>query len=157
MKPARPTPPKSRIRLSFLLPLIGFLILAGFASVALVSTLSGTRNTGQLPSVLIGKPVPATPVPLLDDVGQSLDLRASPDNPFWSISLPVGVRPAVPRHRPLLYWPSAFRSSVSPIRTNPPTRRPFWINMAIHLPRLVLIGRVSSDSPGVFTGCPKVM
>ncbi|MEL0076406.1 MAG: DsbE family thiol:disulfide interchange protein [Alphaproteobacteria bacterium] len=81
MKPARPTPTKSRLRLSFLLPLIGFLILAGFASVALFSTLSGTRNTGQLPSVLIGKKVPATPVPLLDDVGQSLDLAGFAGQP----------------------------------------------------------------------------
>ena len=67
---ARRTGPK----LSFILPLIGFLILAGFAAAALFATLSGSRNPAQLPSVLIGKRAPATPVPLLDNGMATLDL-----------------------------------------------------------------------------------
>ena len=67
---ARRTGPK----LSFILPLIGFLILAGFAAAALFATLSGSRNPAQLPSVLISKPAPATPVPLLDNGLGTLDL-----------------------------------------------------------------------------------
>ncbi len=62
-KDARRTGPK----LPFFLPMIGFLILASFAATALFATLSGNRNPEQLPSVLIGKPVPDTPIPLLDD------------------------------------------------------------------------------------------
>jgi hypothetical protein len=54
---ARRTGPK----LSFILPLIGFLILAGFAAAALFATLSGSRNPAQLPSVLIGKRAPCHP------------------------------------------------------------------------------------------------
>ena len=67
---ARRTGPK----LSFILPLIGFLILAGFAAATLFATLSGSRNPAQLPSVLIGKRAPATPVPLLDNGMATLDL-----------------------------------------------------------------------------------
>ena len=67
---ARRTGPK----LSFILPLIGFLILAGFATAALFATLSGSRNPAQLPSVLIGERAPATPVPLLDNGMATLDL-----------------------------------------------------------------------------------
>jgi cytochrome c biogenesis protein CcmG/thiol:disulfide interchange protein DsbE len=67
---ARRTGPK----LSFILPLIGFMILAGFAAAALFATLSGSRNPAQLPSVLIGKRAPATPVPLLDNGMATLDL-----------------------------------------------------------------------------------
>ena len=67
---ARRTGPK----LSFILPLIGFLILAGFAAAALFATLSGSRNLAQLPSVLIGERAPTTPVPLLDNGMATLDL-----------------------------------------------------------------------------------
>jgi cytochrome c biogenesis protein CcmG/thiol:disulfide interchange protein DsbE len=67
---ARRTGPK----LSFILPLIGFMILAGFAAAALFATLSGSRNPAQLPSVLIDKRAPATPVPLLDNGMATLDL-----------------------------------------------------------------------------------
>lgn len=75
---ARRTGPK----LSFILPLIGFLILAGFAAAALFATLSGSRNPAQLPSVLISKPAPATPVPLLDNGLGTLDLADFADEPL---------------------------------------------------------------------------
>ena len=40
-----------KARLSFLIPLVGFLVLAGFATLALVATLSGERDVSQLPHV----------------------------------------------------------------------------------------------------------
>ena len=50
----------SNLRLSFLLPLLAFAVLALFGAVALYSTLSGSRDPAQLPSVLVGKPAPQT-------------------------------------------------------------------------------------------------
>ena len=59
-----------RLRLSFLIPLVGFLVLAGFATLALVATLSGERDVSQLPSAMLGKPAPAAPLPdLMNDGG----------------------------------------------------------------------------------------
>ena len=50
----------SKLRLSFLLPLLAFAVLALFGAIALYSTLSGNRDPAQLPSVLVGKPAPQT-------------------------------------------------------------------------------------------------
>ena len=61
-------------RLSFLVPLAGFLILLGLSGAALISTLSGSRDITQLPSVLIGKPPPHTELALLSDNSAFLDL-----------------------------------------------------------------------------------
>ena len=55
----------NRFRPSFFIPLITFLGLAIIGGIALQGTLSGTRNPSQLPSVLIGKPAPDLPLPLL--------------------------------------------------------------------------------------------
>ncbi|MEC7208617.1 MAG: redoxin family protein, partial [Pseudomonadota bacterium] len=63
-------------RLSFLLPLLGFAVLLGFSAVALLATLSGTRDITQLPSVLIGKPPPPTELALLTEPSAFLDLSA---------------------------------------------------------------------------------
>ena len=51
------------IKLSFLLPLLAFLVLAGFATAALLATLRGERDVSQLPSTMIGKPVPQVDLP----------------------------------------------------------------------------------------------
>lgn len=75
-------PRRAGPKLSFVLPLVGFLILAGFAAAALFATLSGSRNPAQLPSVLISKPAPATPVPLLDNAAATLDLAAFAGQPL---------------------------------------------------------------------------
>ncbi len=69
-------------KLSFILPLVGFLILAGFAAAALFATLSGSRNPAQLPSVLISKPAPATPAPMLDNAAATLDLATFAGRPL---------------------------------------------------------------------------
>ena len=50
----------SKLRLSFFLPLLAFAVLALLGVVALYSTLSGSRDPEQLPSVLVGKPAPPT-------------------------------------------------------------------------------------------------
>ena len=50
----------SQLRLSFLLPLLAFAVLALVGTIALFSTLSGSRDPAQLPSVLVGKPAPQT-------------------------------------------------------------------------------------------------
>jgi len=57
-------------------------VLAIVAAVALYATLSGTRNPTQLPSVLVGKAAPETPVPLLDDPAKSLDLSRYAGQPL---------------------------------------------------------------------------
>ena len=50
-----PEAAREQARLSFLLPLLAFAVLALFGAVALYSTLSGSRDPAQLPSVLVGK------------------------------------------------------------------------------------------------------
>ena len=65
-----------RFRLSFLLPLLGFVILLGISGMALIATLSGNRDVTQLPSVLIGKAPPQTDLPLLSDPASFLDFSA---------------------------------------------------------------------------------
>ena len=68
-------------RLSFLIPLAGFLVLAGFATLALFATLSGERDVTQLPSAMLGKPAPTTPLPDLLNDGAAVsvaDLRGVP-------------------------------------------------------------------------------
>lgn len=52
---------KPPIKLTFLLPLAAFVILALVAAVALLGTMQGTRNQTALPSVLIGKKAPDLP------------------------------------------------------------------------------------------------
>jgi cytochrome c biogenesis protein CcmG/thiol:disulfide interchange protein DsbE len=63
-------------RLSFILPLLGFLILLSISGMALLGTLSGNRDVTQLPSVLIGKTPPQTDLPLLSDPTAFLDFSA---------------------------------------------------------------------------------
>ena len=50
----------SQLRLSFLLPLLAFAILALVGSIALYSTVLGNRDPTQLPSVLVSKLAPQT-------------------------------------------------------------------------------------------------
>ena len=61
------------LRASVLIPLVAFLVLAGFATAALMATLRGERDVSQLPSTMIGKAVPDVVLPRLDaeagDVG----------------------------------------------------------------------------------------
>ena len=68
-------------RLAFLIPLTGFLVLAGFASLALLATLRGERDMTQLPSAMVGKPAPAVALPDLRDAGgtvSAIDFKGRP-------------------------------------------------------------------------------
>ena len=68
-------------RLAFLIPLAGFLVLAGFASIALLATLRGERDMTQLPSAMVGKPAPAVALPDLRDAGgtvSAIDFKGRP-------------------------------------------------------------------------------
>ena len=56
-------------RLAFLIPLAGFLVLAGFVSLALLATLRGERDMTQLPSAMGGKPAPAVALPDCTAIG----------------------------------------------------------------------------------------
>lgn len=58
---------KQTNKLVFLLPVAAFFLFAVIVTIALFGTLSGTRNTDQLPSVLIGKPAPPLPITPLND------------------------------------------------------------------------------------------
>ena len=78
----------------FILPLFGFAVLLVISGIALFSTLSGTRDITQLPSVLIGKPPPQTELALLSEASEFLDFSAFSGEVIASISLPAGVRPA---------------------------------------------------------------
>ena len=66
----------SRFRPTFFIPLIAFLGLAIIGGLALQGTLSGSRKPNQLPSVLIGKPAPDIPLPLLQNNQAELALHA---------------------------------------------------------------------------------
>lgn len=72
----------SRFRPTFFIPLIAFLGLAIIGGLALQGTLSGSRNPNQLPSVLIGKPAPDVPLPLLQDSQAELALDAYRGQPL---------------------------------------------------------------------------
>ena len=74
--------PVRRRRLAFLIPLLGFLVLAGFASVALLATLRGERDMTQLPSAMLGKPVPVIELPDLRDPAGSVSAAELAGRPF---------------------------------------------------------------------------
>ena len=69
-------------RLAFLIPLAGFLVLAGFASIALLATLRGERDMTQLPSAMVGKPAPTVALPDLGDAGSTVSAIDFEDRPF---------------------------------------------------------------------------
>ena len=69
-------------RLAFLIPLAGFLVLAGFASLALLATLRGERDMTQLPSAMVGKPAPAAALPALGDAGSTVSAIDFKGRPF---------------------------------------------------------------------------
>jgi len=69
-------------RLAFLIPLAGFLVLAGFASLALLATLRGERDMTQLPSAMVGKPAPAVALPDLRDAGGTVSAIDFKGHPF---------------------------------------------------------------------------
>ena len=72
----------SRFRPTFFIPLIAFLGLVIIGGLALQGTLSGSRNPNQLPSVLIGKPTPDVPLPLLQNNQAKLALDAYRGQPL---------------------------------------------------------------------------
>ncbi len=61
----------SQMRLSFLLPLVAFGILALVGGMALYGTLSGSRDPTQLPSVFVDKAAPQTNLPRLVQTGSA--------------------------------------------------------------------------------------
>ena len=69
-------------RLAFLIPLAGFLVLAGFASIALLATLRGERDMTQLPSAMVGKPAPAVALPDLREAGNTVSAIDFKGRPF---------------------------------------------------------------------------
>ena len=72
----------SRFRPTFFIPLIAFLGLVIIGGLALQGTLSGSRNPNQLPSVLIGKPAPDVPLPLLQNNQAELALDVYQGQPL---------------------------------------------------------------------------
>ena len=72
----------SRFRPTFFIPIIAFLGLVIIGGLALQGTLSGSRNPNQLPSVLIGKPAPDVPLPLLKNSRAELALDAYRGQPL---------------------------------------------------------------------------
>ena len=69
-------------RLAFLIPLAGFLVLTGFASLALLATLRGERDMTQLPSAMVGKPAPTVALPDLGDAGSTVSAIDFEGRPF---------------------------------------------------------------------------
>ena len=72
----------SRFRPTFFIPIIAFLGMVIIGGLALQGTLSGSRNPNQLPSVLIGKPAPDMPLPLLQNSRAELALDAYRGQPL---------------------------------------------------------------------------
>ena len=64
------------------LPLILFAILAVIAAIALMMTLSGERKISELPSALVGKPVPVTELPSLIDAQAFVTIDGTRDAPY---------------------------------------------------------------------------
>ena len=69
-------------RLAFLIPLAGFLVLAGFASLALLATLRGERDMTQLPSAMVGKPAPTLALADFGDAGSTVSAIDFEGRPF---------------------------------------------------------------------------
>ena len=64
------------------LPLILFAILAVIAAITLMMTLSGERKISELPSALVGKPVPVTELPSLTDAQAFVTIDGTRDAPY---------------------------------------------------------------------------
>lgn len=64
------------------LPLLLFACFAVIASIALVMTLSGERKPSELPSALIGKPVPPTELPSLYNPQAFVNIEAATSQPY---------------------------------------------------------------------------
>ena len=108
-----------RRRLAFLIPLLGFLVLAGFASVALLATLRGERDMTQLPSAMLGKPAP---------VIELTDLR----DPSGSVSaVDLGGRP---------FLVNVFASWCAPCRAEAPA-------LALLAEQIEILGIAYKDRP----------
>ncbi|MGC6454311.1 MAG: DsbE family thiol:disulfide interchange protein [Candidatus Puniceispirillaceae bacterium] len=74
--------PVRRRRLAFLIPLLGFLVLVGFAGIALLATLRGERDMTQLPSAMLGKPAPAIALADLRDPSGTVSVSDLSGRPF---------------------------------------------------------------------------
>jgi len=68
--------------LAHFLPLILFALLAAMAAIALMSTLSGERKLSELPSALIGKPVPQTELANLFNEPAFITIRGATGTPY---------------------------------------------------------------------------
>ncbi|MBL6605100.1 MAG: DsbE family thiol:disulfide interchange protein [Alphaproteobacteria bacterium] len=68
--------------LTHFLPLLLFVCFASIASVALIMTLSGERKLSELPSALIGKPVPVTELPSLSNPQAFIKIEATTATPY---------------------------------------------------------------------------
>lgn len=71
-----------RRSLTHFLPLIFFALLAAIAAVALMSTLSGERKISELPSALIGKPVPETELENLFNDQEFITIKGATGMPY---------------------------------------------------------------------------
>lgn len=69
-------------RLAFAIPLAGFLVLAGFASIALLATLRGERDMTQIPSAMVGKPAPTAALPDLRDADGTVSAADFAGRPY---------------------------------------------------------------------------
>ena len=71
-----------RRSLTHFLPLIFFALLAVIAAIALMSTLSGDRKLSELPSALIGKPVPETELANLFNEQEFITIGGASGRPY---------------------------------------------------------------------------
>lgn len=69
-------------RLAFLIPIVAFLVLAGFAGIALLATLRGERDMTQLPSAMVGKPAPTAALPDLRNAEGTVSAADFAGRPF---------------------------------------------------------------------------
>ena len=81
MNDNRHRPARTR-RLAFLIPLAGFIVLAGFAGIALLATLRGERDMTRLPSAMVGKPAPPVALPDLRNAGGTVAATDFDGRPF---------------------------------------------------------------------------
>ena len=145
----------SRFRPTFFIPLIAFLGLVLIGGLALPGTLSGSRNPNQLPSVLIGKPAPDVPLPLLQNSRAELALDAYRGQPLLVNFFASWCAPCRAEAPALEHLSNQISTIGIAYKDRPQDTLQFLSNMATRLLRLGVMMMAVLAWRGAFTGCRK--
>ena len=113
------------------LPLILFVILAVIAAIALMMTLSGERKISELPSALVGKPVPVTESPSLTDAQAFVTIDGTRDAPYMVNFFASWCAPCRAEAPALAILAKEIDIIGIAYMTSPKTAKNFWLILAI--------------------------